>query len=145
MQDEPRGPWQSFRQACETVSACTDTNLKILRQLTDFSANLAKESISLGAALQTSALEACQTGQAYALRRLSALPEAPQNPMAYYQSSAQEGAAMAVQGWQLLQGNTQAVVGAMEQYWITLLQTSSSIQASYTQLADKLKPLYGAA
>ena len=145
MQDEARAPWQSFRQACETVSACTDTNLKILRQLTDFSANVAKESISLGATLQTSTLEAWQAGQAYALRRLSALPEAPANPMAYYQSSAQEGVANAAQGWQLLQGNTQAVVSAMEQYWITLLQTSGSLQASYTHLADKLKSLYGTA
>jgi hypothetical protein len=145
MEQSQSGPWQSLSQTFETVSVCADTNLKILRQWTDFSANVAKESISLGAALQASTLEACQTGQAYISRRLSALPNALQNPTDYYQSSVHELVTSAEQGCKLLQGNTQAVLGAMEQYWITVLQTSNSIQASYTQLADRLKSLYTSA
>ena len=145
MEQVQSGPWQSLRQAFETVSACADTNLKICRQLADFSANVAKESISLGAALQASTLEACQEGQAYVFRRLSTLPDVPQNPTDYYQRSVHEFVTSAEQGSKLLQGNTQAILGAMEQYWITMLQTSSSIQASYTQLADKLKSVYTSA
>ena len=145
MEQGQSGSWQSLRRAFETASACADTNLKILRQLTDFSANVAKESISLGAALQASTLEACQEGQAYVFRRLSALPEVPQNPTDYYQRSVREFVASAEQGCKLLQGNTQVVLGAMEQYWITMLQTSSSIQASYAQLADKLRAVYTSA
>src|SRR5262249_24019906 len=145
MEQAQSGSWQSRRQAFETASACADTNLKILRQLTDFSAQVAKESISLGMAVQTSTLEACQEGQAYVFRRLSALREVPQNPTDYYQRSIHEFVTSAEQGCKLLQGNTQAVLSAMEQYWITMLQTSSSIQASYAQLADKLKSVYTSA
>ena len=145
MEQAQSGPWQSLQQTFETVSACADTNLKILRQLTDFSANVVKESVSLGAALQASALEACQEGQAYVFRRLSALPEVPQDPAGYYQRSLHEFVSSAEQGCKLLQGNTQVVLGAMEQYWITMLQTSSSIQASYAQLADKLRAVYTSA
>jgi hypothetical protein len=145
MEQAQPGPWQSLRQTFETVSVCADTNLKILRQLTDFSAHIAKESISLGAALQASTLEAYHVGQSYVLQRLSALPDVLQNPMHYYQGSVHAFVASAEQGGTLLQGNTPAVLGAMEQYWITVLQTSNNIQASYAQLADQLKSLYTSA
>lgn len=145
MEQAQSAPWQSLKQTFETVSVCADTNLKILRQWTDFSANVAKESLGLGAALQASTLEAYHVGQSYVLQRLSALPDVPQNPMHYYQSSVHEFVASAEQSGTLLQGNTQAVLGAVEQYWLSVLQTSNSLQASYAQLADKLKALYTSA
>ena len=58
MEQTQTGPWQWLSQTFEAVSVCADTNLNILRQLTDFSANVAKENVSLGAALQASSIEA---------------------------------------------------------------------------------------
>jgi hypothetical protein len=142
MEQTPPGPWQWLSQTFAAVSVYADTNLNVLRQLTDFSANVAKENVSLGAALQASTIEALQEGQAYVFGRLSALSEVPQHPLHYSQSSLHESAASAEKGLKLLQDNTHAILGAIEQYWITARQTSSSIQASYAQLADKLKGLY---
>lgn len=142
MEQTQPGSWQWLSQTFEALSVCADTNLKIFRQLTDFSANVAKENVSLGAALQVSNLEAVQEGQAYVFRRLSALSAVPQNPLHDSQSSLHESAASVEKGLKLLQGNTQAIWGAIEQYWITARQTSSGIQASYAQLADTLKTLY---
>jgi hypothetical protein len=142
MEPTQPGPWQWLSQTFEAISVCADTNLSILRQLTDFSANVARENVSLGASLQASNIEAVQEGQAYVFRRLSALSAAPQHPLHYSQHSLHESAASAEKGLKLLQGNAQAILGAIEQYWITARQTSSGIQASYAQLADKLKALY---
>jgi len=142
MEQTQPGPWQWLSQTLEAVSVCADTNLNILRQLTDFSANVARENVSLGASLQASNIEAVQEGQAYVFRRLSAFSAAPPHPLHYSQSSLHESAASAEKGVKLLQGNAQAILGAIEQYWITARQTSSGIQASYAQLADKLKALY---
>ena len=142
MEPTQPGPWQWLSQTFEAVSVCADTNLNILRQLTDFSANVARENVSLGASLQASNIEAVQEGQAYVFRCLSAFSAAPQHPLHYSQSSLHESAASAEKGLKLLQGNAQAILGAIEQYWITARQTSSGIQASYAQLADKLKALY---
>jgi hypothetical protein len=142
MEPTQPGPWQWLSQTFEAVSVCADTNLNILRQLTDFSANVARENVSLGASLQASNIEAVQEGQAYVFRCLSAFSAAPQHPLHYSQSSLHESAASAEKGLKLLQGNAQAILGAIEQYWITARQASSGIQASYAQLADKLKALY---
>lgn len=145
MEQTQPGPWQWLSQAFEAVSVCADTNLNILRQLADFSANVARENVSLGAALQASNLEAWQEGQAYVFRRLSAFAAAPENPLHFSQSSLHESAASAEKSVKLLQGNTQAILSAIEQYWITARHTSSGIQASYAQLADKLQALYTSA
>ena len=142
MEQTQTGPWQWLSQTFAALSVCADTNLNIFRQLTDFSANVAKENVSLGAALQASNIEALQEGQAYVFRHLSALSAVPQNPLHDSQSSLHESAASVEKGAKLLQGNTQAILGAIEQYWITARQTSNGIQASYAQLADKLKALY---
>ena len=137
------GQWLS--KAFEAFGACVDTNLRIFRQLTDFSANVAKESISLSAELQTSALEAVQEEHAYISRQLSRLPEALQNPAVYQQQSLPELVDRSEKVLKLLQNNAQAILRSSEQYWLTTRQTSSSIQTSCTQLADKLKALYTSA
>ena len=95
MEPTQPGPWQWLSQTVEAVSVCADTNLNILRQLTDFSANVARENVSLGASLQASNIEAMQEGQAYVFRRLSALSAVPQHPLHYSQSSLHESASSA--------------------------------------------------
>ena len=121
-----------------------DTNLNVLRQMTNFAANVVKDGVSLGAELHTSTLEALQVGQSYVLRCLSSLPEASHNPVGYYQQSMIDGVACTEATQKLLQGNAQAVLHAIEHYWMAAQQTGSSVQTSYTQLADQLKTLYTA-
>jgi len=145
MEPTQPGPWQWLSQTFEAISVCTDTNLDILRQLTDFSANVVRENVSLGASLQASNIEAMQEGQAYVFRRLSVLSAVPQHPLHYSQRSLHESAISAEKSLKLLQGNAQAILSAIEQYWITARQTSSGIQASYAHLADRLKALYAPA
>jgi hypothetical protein len=142
MEQTQNGARQFISAAFEAFSACTDTNVKIFRQLTDFSANGAKESISLTAELQASSIEAWQEGQGYVLRRLRGLSEAAENPGNYYQQSLRELVESAEKTQKLLQNNAQALMRSSEQYWLTARQASHSIQTSYTQLADKLKSLY---
>src|SRR5439155_23107829 len=98
MEPTQPGPWQWLSQTFEAVRVCADTNLNILRQLTDFSANVARETVSLGASLQASSIEAVQEGQAYVFRRLSALSGSLQQPLQYSQRSLHESAAIAVKG-----------------------------------------------
>jgi len=132
-------------KAVEAFGACVDTNLRIFRQLTDFSANVAKESISLSAELQTATLEAIQEEHAYLSRQLSQLPEALQNPLAYQQQGLHDLVDSAKKVLKLLQNNTQAIMRSSEQYGLTTRQTNHSIQTTCTQLADKLKSLYTSA
>lgn len=145
MEQTQNGARQFVSTAFEAFSACAGTNLKILRQLTDFSANVAKESISLAAELQASAIEVWQEGQGYVFRQLCGLPEAPKHPGDYYQQSMRELVESTEKTHKLLQNSAQALMRSSEQYWLTARQTSNGIQSSYSQLADKLKSLYAAA
>jgi hypothetical protein len=128
----------------EALRLYADTNLNVLRQMTNFAANVAKEGVSLSAELHTSTLEALQVGQSYVLRRLSSLPEASHNPVGYFQQSMSDGVTCTEATQKLLQGNAQAVLHAIEHYWMSAQQTGNSMQTSYTQLADQLKTLYTA-
>lgn len=128
----------------EAFRLYADAHLNVLRQMTNFAAHVAKESVSLGAELHTSTLEVLQVGQSYMLRRLSSLQEASHNPVSYCQQSLIEGAESTEATLKLLQSNAQAVLHSIEHYWIAAQQTGNSMQTSYTQLADKLKTLYTA-
>ena len=78
---------QFTRQALEAISLWSETNMQVLRQLLDCSASTAREGLNLSTELQTAAFEAATQGQSYMLRRLSELPDAPRNPLDYYQKS----------------------------------------------------------
>ena len=132
---------QLMSRAVEAFGAYIDTNLRIFRQLTDFSANVAKEGISLAAELQTTTLEAVQEEHTYIARQLSRLPEALKDPRAYHHQSLHELVESSEKVLKLLQNNAQAILRSSEQYWITTGQANHSIQTSCTQFADKLKAL----
>jgi hypothetical protein len=130
------------RQAIEALSVYADTNLKILRSCIDFSANLAKESVSLYAELQSHNIEVLQEGQSAVFRRLSELPEASKDPASFYQKSMQEYAASGEKIGKLLQSNAQALMRSGEHYWVMSQQTGAKVQESYSEFAEKLKTLY---
>ena len=130
------------RNAIEALHLYADTNLKILRGLMDFSANLAKESVSLYAELQSHNIEVLQAGQSSVLRRLSELPEASKDPAGFYQKSLQEFTESGEKIFKLLQGNAQALMRSSEHYWVMSQQTGTKVQESCNELAEKIKVLY---
>ncbi len=78
---------QFTRKTLEAISLWGETNMQVLRQLLDCSASTAREGLNLSTELQTSVFEAAKQGQSYMLQRLSELPDAPKQPMDYYQKS----------------------------------------------------------
>ena len=126
----------------EAWSLYTDANLKIAKQLTDFTANATKESVSLYAELQATNLEAMQEGQAYVMKRLSELPQDMKNPGDAYKAGIDELTTSTEKVSKLVQSNTQAVMRSSEQYWLTAQKTGAGIKDTCTQLQEKLTALY---
>ena len=133
------------RKTLEAISLWSDTNMQVLRQLLDCSASTAREGLNLSTEIQTSALEAAQQGQSYMLQRLSELPDAPKQPLDYYQKSLLACVDTAEQVYKLQLGNAQVLLRSAEQVGIVAQQASKRIQESYKELADKLRVLYAPA
>ncbi len=98
-------------RAVEAFAMLADANQKIMRDLVDLSASTAKEGVRLYAELSSSAVEALKDTQSYMLRRQGELQEAPRDPFAVYQNTAE--------------------------------QTGKEIQATFAQVASKVKSLSG--
>ena len=132
-------------KSLEAVSLWSNTNMQVLRQLLDCSANTAREGLSLFTEFQTSVFEAAKQGQSYTLQRLSELPDAPKHPMEYYQKSLLAGMEAAEQIYKLHLGNAQVFLRSAEQVGLVAQQASQRIQESYKELADRLRSLYASA
>lgn len=142
-QEEDTNPAMHWaNKAFEVWSAYADANLKVTRQLTDFAANAAKESVSLYAELQAANVEALQEGQAYVMKRMSDMPEEMKNPKDTWQKAMQAFGNSAEKLSKLAQSNTHAVMRSTEQYWLTAQQTGNGIRDAYTQAYEKLATLY---
>jgi hypothetical protein len=134
-------------RAVEAFSLWADANQKILRELVDLSASTAKEGVRLYAEIQSSAVEAVKEGQSYLLRRQGELQETPRDPLSFYQSTFyQKGAFESVESTQktfkLVEDTAQAMTRSAERLQATAEQTGKEIQATYAQLAGKMKSLY---
>ena len=129
-------------KALEVWGAYADASLKATRQLTDFAANAAKESVSLYAELQTANVEALQEGQAYVTKHMSDMPEKMKDPKEACQKAMQEFGSSAEKLSRLVQSNTHAVMRSTEQYWLTAQQAGNGIRDTYTQAYEKLAKLY---
>ena len=129
-------------KAFEAWSVYIDANLKVTKQLTDFTANVTKEGVSLYAELQTANLEAVQEGQTYVMKRLSEMPQEMKNPSDAFKTSMDELATSTEKVNKLFQSNTQAVLRSSEQYWLTAQKTGTEIKDTCTQMQEKLTALY---
>ena len=136
---------QFTRRTLEALSLWSETNMQVLHQLLDCSASTAREGLSLSTELQTSVFETAKQGQSYMLQRLSELPDAPKQPMDYYQKILMAGVDTAEQVYKLQLGNAQVLLRSAEQVGIGAQQASQRIQESYKELADKLSLLYAPA
>lgn len=133
---------QITSKAVEAFSLCADANQKILRELVDLSASTAKEGARLYTELQSSAVEAVKDSQSYLLRRQSELQEASRDPLSFYQKSVLESVEGAQKAFQLLEGNAQAITRSAERLQVTAEQAGKEIQATFAQLAGKVKTAY---
>jgi len=133
---------QMSGKAVEALSLSADANQKVLRELVDLSASTAKEGVRLYAELQSSAVEAVKDGQSYLLRRQSDLQDAPKDPVAFYEKHVTESAENAQKAFKLLESNAQAITRSAGRLQGTAEQAGKAIQATFVEVADKVKALY---
>ncbi len=142
MEDITGSPANWASKTFEAWGLYAEANLKTAKQMMNFTANAAKEGVSLCAELQTANLEAVQAGQAYVTKCLSDIPQEVQNPGDAYKTGMDELASSAEKMNKLFQNNTQAVLRSSEQYWLTAQKTGTGIKDTYTELHEKLTSLY---
>ena len=129
-------------RAVEAFSMVAEANQKILRDLVDLSASTAKEGVRLYAELQSSAVEALKEGQDYLLSRQSEIQEAPRDPFAFYQKGVLQTVEGAQKAFKIIESNAQAMTRSAERLQVTAEQTGKEIQATFAQVAGRVKSLY---
>ena len=132
---------QMTGRAVEAFSMFAEANQKIMRDLVDLSASTAKEGVRLYAELSSSAVEALKESQSYLLRRQGELQEAPRDPLSVYQKGVLESVEGAQKAFKILESNAQAMTRSAERLQVTAEQTGKDIQATFAQVASKVKSL----
>jgi hypothetical protein len=129
-------------KAVEAIAAYADASQKLLRELVDLSTTTAKEGVRLYAELQSAAVEAVRGGQAGFLGGHGALQDAPRDPMGACQKALLDSVESAQRTFKLVEGNAQAITRSAERLQITAEQTTKEIQATFGQLAGRVKSLW---
>lgn len=132
---------QMTGRSVEAFSMLAEANQKIMRDLVDLSASTAKEGVRLYAELSSSAVEALKESQSYLLRRQGELQEAPRDPFSVYQKGVLESVEGAQKAFKMLESNAQAMTRSAERLQVTAEQTGKDIQATFAQVAGKVKSL----
>jgi hypothetical protein len=132
---------QMTGRAVEAFSVFAEANQKIMRDLVDLSATTAKEGVRLYAELSSSAVEVLKESQSYLLRRQSELQEAPRDPLSVYQKGVLDSVEGAQKAFKILESNAQAMTRSAERLQVTAEQTGKDIQATFAQVASKVKSL----
>jgi hypothetical protein len=132
---------QMTGRAVEAFSVLAEANQKIMRDLVDLSASTAKEGVRLYAELSSSAVEALKDTQSDLLRRQGELHEAPRDPFALYQKGVLESVEGTQKAFKLFENNAQAVTRSAERLQVTAEQTGKEIQATFAEVAGKVKSL----
>jgi hypothetical protein len=132
---------QMTGRAVEAFSMFAEANQKIMRDLVDLSASTAKEGVRLYAELSSSAVEALKESQSSLLRRQGELQEASRDPFGVYQKGVLESVEGAQKAFKILETNAQAMTRSAERLQVTAEQTGKEIQATFAQVAGKVKTL----
>src|SRR5437867_3091822 len=132
---------QMTGRAVEAFSMFAEANQKIMRDLVDLSASTAKEGVRLYAELSSSAVEALKEGQSCLLRRQGELQEVSRDPFSVYQKGVLESVEGAQKAFKMLETNAQAMTRSAERLQVTAEQTGKEIQATFAQVAGKVKTL----
>jgi len=128
--------------AVETMTVWADASQRVLREVVEFGAASAKESVRLYAELQQSAIEALKDSQASALRWQTAWQEGTKDPVQFYQKAVADGVDSAQKAFKILEAGAQAVTRSAERLQTQAEQTGRGIQETYTAVAAKLKDVY---
>ena len=129
-------------KAVETMTVWADANQRVLREMVEFGAASAKESVRLYAELQQSAIEALKDSQASALRWQTAWQEGAKDPVQFYQKAVSDGVDSAQKAFKILEAGAQAVTRSAERLQTQAEQTGKGIQESCTAVAAKMKDVY---
>ena len=118
-------------KAVETMTVWADANQRVLREIVEFGAAGAKESVRLYAELQQSAIEALKDSQAAVLRWQTAWQEGAKDPV----DTAQKA-------FKVLEAGAQAVTRSAERLQTSAEQAGKGIQETYTAVVAKMKDAY---
>ena len=88
------------------------------------------------------AVEALKEGQDYLLSRQSEIQEAPRDPFAFYQKGVLQSVEGAQKAFKIIESNAQAMTRSAERLQVTAEQTGKEIQATFAQVAGRMKSLY---
>jgi hypothetical protein len=135
-------PMQFAGSAVETVALWADANQRILGQIADLGAGVAKDTARLYAELQQTTVDALRDSQASALRWQSLWPEAMKNPTVFYQQTLAESMEGAQKAFRLAEGNAQAIAKTAERWQASAEQAGRGIQETVKATVGKLKDVY---
>lgn len=129
-------------KAVETMTVWADANQRVLREMVEFGAAGAKESVRLYAELQQSAIEALKDSQAAALRWQTAWQEGAKDPVQFYQKAVADSVDTAQKAFKVLEAGAQAVTRSAERLQTSAEQAGKGIQETYTAVVAKMKDVY---
>ncbi len=129
-------------KAVETMTVWADANQRVLREMVEFGAASAKESVRLYAELQQSAIEALKDSQAAALRWQTAWQEGAKDPIQFYQKAVADSVDTAQKAFKVLEAGAQAVTRSAERLQTSAEQAGKGIQETYTAVVAKMKDVY---
>ena len=127
----------------EAMTAWAEANQRAMRELVDLSVGAAKESVRLYSELQQGAIEAVRDTQASALKWQSGWPEAPKDPMQWYQRAIVDSVDHAQKFFRMLEGNAQAVTRSEERLQTSAEQAGKGIQETFEATVTRVKDAYG--
>ena len=129
-------------KAIETMTVWADANERVLRELVEFSAATAKESVRLYAELRQGAIEALRESQAAAARVQDAWQAGAGDPVGACQKVLSDGVDGAHNAFKLLEGQAQALGRSAERLQTSAEHAGKDIHATYTAVIEKLKGVY---
>ena len=118
-------------KAVETMTVWADANQHVLRELVEFGAASAKESVRLYAELQQSAIEVLKDSQ-----------NGAKDPVQLYQKAVAESVDNAQKAFKILEAGAQAVTRSAERMQTSAEQAGKGIQETYTAVVAKMKDVY---
>lgn len=129
-------------KAVETMTVWADANQRVLREVVEFGAASAKESVRLYAELQQSVIEALKDSQAAALRWQAAWQNGAKDPVQFYQKAVADSVDNAQKAFKILETGAQAMTRSAERLQTSAEQAGKGIQETYTAVVAKMKDVY---
>jgi hypothetical protein len=126
----------------EAMTAWGEANQRVMRELVDLSVGAAKEGVRLFSELQQGAIEAVRDTQAAAMRWQGGWPQAPKDPVQWYQKAIVESVDHAQKFFRLLEGNAQAVTRSAERLQTSAEHAGKGIQETFEATVTRVKDAY---